>query len=80
MQVDRVGSMLGMYFTDQTVYDFENAKTRDMQRFAAYKKGMVTRGIYLAPSQFEATFVHAIHTAADIDETINAAAEIFETL
>jgi len=80
VQVDRVGSMLGMYFTDQPVHDFEDAKTSDLDRFTTYYKGMLARGIYLAPSQFEAAFVSAAHSAADVDATLNAAAEVFETL
>jgi len=80
VQVDRVGSMLGMYFTDQPVHDFEDAKTSDLDRFTTYYKGMLARGIYLAPSQFEAAFVSAAHSAADIEATVNAAAEVFETL
>jgi len=80
VQVDRVGSMLGMYFTDQPVHDFEDAKTSDLDRFTTYYKGMLARGIYLAPSQFEAAFVSAAHSAADIEATVNVAAEVFETL
>lgn len=80
VQVDRVGSMLGMYFTDQPVKDFEDAKTSDLERFTAYYKGMLARGIFLAPSQFEAAFVSAAHSAADIEATLNAAAEVMRTL
>jgi len=80
VQVDRVGSMLGMYFTDQPVHDFEDAKTSDLERFTAYYKGMLQRGIYLAPSQFEAAFVSAAHSTVDIEATVNAAAEVMRTL
>jgi len=80
VQVDRAGSMLGMYFTDQPVHDFEDAKTSDLDRFTTYYRGMLARGIYLAPSQFEAAFVSAAHSAADVEVTVNAAAEVFETL
>ncbi len=80
VQVDREGSMLGMYFTDQPVNNFEDAKTSDLERFTAYYKGMLERGIYLAPSQFEAAFVSAAHTEADIEATLAAASEVFQTL
>jgi glutamate-1-semialdehyde 2,1-aminomutase len=80
VQVDREGSMLGMYFTDQPVNNFEDAKTSDLERFTAYYKGMLARGIYLAPSQFEAAFVSAAHSDTDIEATLQAAAEVFETL
>jgi len=80
VQIDREGSMLGMYFTDRPVRNFKDAKTSDLEQFTAYYKGMLTRGIYLAPSQFEAAFVSAAHTGADIDATLSAAAEVFQTI
>ena len=80
VQVDREGSMLGMYFTDRPVHNFEDAKTSDLERFTVYYKGMLERGIYLAPSQFEAAFVSAAHTGEDIEATLGAAAEVFQTL
>ena len=80
VQVDREGSMLGMYFTDRPVNNFEDAKTSDLERFTAYYKGMLSKGIYLAPSQFEAAFVSAAHTDEDIEATLSAAAEVFRTL
>ncbi|AOY59903.1 MULTISPECIES: glutamate-1-semialdehyde 2,1-aminomutase [Desulfococcus] len=76
----RVGSMLGMFFTDRPVTHFEDAKTSDLKMFAAYYNAMLERGIYLAPSQFEAAFVSAAHTREDIDETVRAAAEVLKTL
>jgi glutamate-1-semialdehyde 2,1-aminomutase len=69
----RVGSMLGLYFSDRIVENFEDAKTADLDRFSAYYKLMREKGVYLAPSQFEAAFVSAAHTPAVIDETIEAA-------
>jgi glutamate-1-semialdehyde 2,1-aminomutase len=69
----RVGSMLGLYFSHRTVENFEEAKTADLDRFSTYYKLMREKGIYLAPSQFEAAFVSAAHTPAVIDETIEAA-------
>ncbi|MBN1932513.1 MAG: glutamate-1-semialdehyde 2,1-aminomutase [Desulfobacterales bacterium] len=78
--VKSVGSMLGCFFTGKEVKNFDDAKTSDLERFAAYYKGMLQKGIYLAPSQFEALFVSAAHTPEHINATINAAAEIFKQL
>jgi glutamate-1-semialdehyde 2,1-aminomutase len=76
----RVGSMLGLYFTGQAVDSFEEAKTADLERFSTYYKMMRDRGVYLAPSQFEAAFVSAAHTTEVIDETIEAAREVMAAL
>ena len=76
----RVGSMLGMFFTDRPVANFADAKTSDVKMFANYYNAMLERGIYLAPSQFEASFVSAAHSQKDIDETVRAAAEVFRAL
>jgi glutamate-1-semialdehyde 2,1-aminomutase len=72
-RVNRVGSMFTMFFTDRDVFDFETAKTCDIQQFNRYFHSMLEQGIYLPPSQFEAAFVSAAHTEADIDRTIEAA-------
>ena len=79
-RVDHVGSMPGMFFTDQEVADFEDAKTCDLERFAAFYQGMRQRGIYIAPSQFEVLFLSAAHTDEDIDATIDAAQKVLEDL
>ena len=75
-----VGSMTGLFFTDQTVRNFDDAKTCNLDRFSAYYRQMLDRGIYLAPSQFEAAFVSSAHSDEDIDQTLSAAAEVFKTL
>lgn len=77
-RVDRAGSMLGLFFTDRDVKNFEDAKTSDLDMFAAYYKGMLEKGIYLAPSQFEALFVSAAHEVEHIDKTIEAAEEVLK--
>ncbi|MCJ7830437.1 MAG: aminotransferase class III-fold pyridoxal phosphate-dependent enzyme, partial [Desulfobacterales bacterium] len=79
-RVDRVGSLLGFFFTDRPVNNFADAKTSDLDLFAAYYRGMLERRIYLAPSQFEALFVSAAHTAAHIDETVQAAEAVLDAL
>ena len=73
--VNRVGSMFTWFFTDQPVTDYESAKRSDTARFGRFFRAMLERGIYLAPSQFEAAFVSAAHTEEDIRETIAAARE-----
>ena len=76
VRVDRAGSMLGLFFTDRDVKNFEDAKTSDLDMFSAYYNGMLEKGIYLAPSQFEALFVSAAHETEHIDKTIKAAEEV----
>lgn len=76
----RVGSMLSMFFTDQAVKNFDDAKTSDTAFFAKFYTAMRERGVYLAPSQFEASFVSIAHSEEDIDETVRAADAVFELL
>jgi glutamate-1-semialdehyde 2,1-aminomutase len=71
--VNRVGSMFTFFFTENEVSDYESAKSSDTERFARFHRSMLEQGIYLAPSQFEAGFVSASHTAADIRDTVAAA-------
>ncbi len=75
--VNRVGSMLTWFFTGNTVTDYESAKTSDTAKFARFFHGMLNRGIYLPPSQFEAMFVSAAHTDEDIARTVAAAKASF---
>jgi glutamate-1-semialdehyde 2,1-aminomutase len=70
---NRVGSMLGMFFTAQKVTDFATAKESNLDAFARYYRSMLDAGVYLAPSQFEAGFVSLAHDEAAIDQTIAAA-------
>ena len=78
--VDHVGSMLGMFFTDREVRNFEDAKTCDLTRFSAFYQGMRQQGIYIAPSQFEALFISAAHSDEHIDTTIEAANRVLSAL
>jgi glutamate-1-semialdehyde 2,1-aminomutase len=78
--MNRVGSMLGLFFTDQPVSDFAEAQKSDVALFARYYKEMLELGIYLAPSQYEAAFVSSAHSEADIETTISAASKVFEGL
>ncbi len=76
----RVGSMACMFFTGERVRDWATAATSDTERYARYFRGMLERGIMLAPSQFEATFVGLAHTDADVDAMTSAAAEVLKAL
>ena len=73
VRVNRVGSMFTLFFTNQDVFDFDSAKTSDTQQFSRFFNAMLKQGVYLPPSQFEAAFISAAHTNADIDRTIDAA-------
>ena len=74
-QVNVAGSMLTLFFTSEPVLDYADAKESDTKRFGAFFTEMLGRGILLPPSQFEAMFVSAAHTDADIERTIEAARE-----
>lgn len=78
--VDGIGSMMGLFFTDRVVHNFEDAKTCDLKRFTAFYQGMLQGGIYLAPSQFEAGFVSLAHSDEDIERTVSVAAEVLKGL
>src|SRR5664280_2615856 len=73
--VNRVGSMFTFFFNPGPVTDWESAKVSDTARFGRFFRKMLDRGVYLAPSQFEAAFVSAAHTDEDIAKTIAAARE-----
>ncbi|RKU30091.1 glutamate-1-semialdehyde-2,1-aminomutase [Candidatus Poribacteria bacterium] len=72
----RVGSMLMFYFTSEIVTDADGARTADTDRFKDYFWGLLNKGIYIAPSQFEAGFVSLVHSDNDIQNTIEAASEV----
>jgi glutamate-1-semialdehyde 2,1-aminomutase len=70
MTAVRVGSLLTLFFSRETVTDYAAAKKCDTKRFAEFFRAMLDRGIFIAPSQYEALFVSAAHTDADIDLTL----------
>ncbi len=76
----RVGSMLGGFFTKGPVVDWASAKQSDTQRYAKFFNRMLERGVYFAPSQFEAAFLSTAHTTADVEKTILAARAAFKNL
>ncbi|MFN7732945.1 MAG: glutamate-1-semialdehyde 2,1-aminomutase [Pirellula sp.] len=75
-QMQRVGSMMTLFFNDSPVTDWPSANRSDRQRFAKYFWGMIDRGIYMPCSQFEALFFSRCHSDADIEATIEAAQEV----
>ena len=70
VQMQRCGSMMTLFFADRPVQDWDSAATCDTKRYARYFWGMLDRGVYMPCSQFEALFVSAAHTEADIDATV----------
>src|SRR5262249_25051443 len=77
---NRVGSMFTGFFCEGPVTDYATAKRADTARYARFFHAMLERGIYLAPSQFEAGFVSLAHTEADIDTTLDAARASFRAV
>ena len=74
--LNRVGSMLTLFHSPETVTDYDSAMRCDTERFATWWRGMLERGVFLPPSQFEALFVGAAHSAADIEQTVQAARDV----
>lgn len=78
--VQRVGSMLTLFFNSDPIHDYDDALRSDTKLFGRFFWEMLARGVYLPCSQFEAAFVSAAHTEADIDHTIRAASESLELI
>ena len=77
IQLARAGTMFGLFFAEEPVTSWEEAKRADTKRFASFHRAMLERGVYLAPSQFEAGFISTAHGDEEIDATVAAAAEAF---
>ena len=80
VQINRVGSILTVFFNRTPVTGYDQARACDLERFARWYRGLLDHGIYAAPSQFEAMFLSAAHTVEEIDQIIAAAGEIAKTL
>lgn len=76
----RVGSMLGQFFAKGPVVDYASARQSDTRAYATFFHRMLTKGVYFAPSQFEAAFLSTAHTSADVDHTIRSARAAFKGL
>ncbi|WP_175615592.1 glutamate-1-semialdehyde 2,1-aminomutase [Piscibacillus halophilus] len=79
LTVNRAGSMIGFFFTNDEVINFETAKSSDLEWFAEYYRLMGEQGIFLPPSQFEGMFLSTAHTDDDIEKTIQAAEQAFKS-
>jgi glutamate-1-semialdehyde 2,1-aminomutase len=75
-----ISAMFGLFFTQGPVHNYEDAKKSDSNKFSRFHRGMLERGVYLAPSQFEAGFTSLAHTDEDIDRTLAAAREVMSGL
>jgi len=75
LQVNAFGSVLTPFFTDRPVRDFQSATSANTDHYARFFRGMLKRGVYPPPSQFEAWFLSAAHTVKDVEKTIRAARE-----
>jgi glutamate-1-semialdehyde 2,1-aminomutase len=72
--------MVGCFFTDTPVVDLASAKTSDTAFYARFFHAMLERGVYLAPSQFEAGFLSLAHTGSALDDTLAAATDALDSL
>lgn len=80
VQINRVGSMLTLFFTEHPVTDYASAKTSNTSRYAKFFHGLLERGVYIAPSQFEAMFISLAHTEQEIAKTVEQAAQAFDAV
>ncbi|RHW40656.1 glutamate-1-semialdehyde-2,1-aminomutase [Neobacillus notoginsengisoli] len=78
--INRAGSMVGIFFTNEEVTNYERAKTSNLEFFAKYYREMANQGVFLPPSQFEGLFLATAHTDEDIEKTIKAAETAFSKL
>jgi glutamate-1-semialdehyde 2,1-aminomutase len=79
LQVNAFGSLLTPFFTSGAVRDYESAARSDTAAYAAFFRGLLERGVYAPPSQFEAWFISGAHTERDIDKTVRAAKDVFKS-
>jgi glutamate-1-semialdehyde 2,1-aminomutase len=79
-QINAIGSLATVFFTPEPVRNYTDAKRSDTKKYARFFREMLDRGIFLAPSQFEAVFVSAAHTPQDIDRTLAAAHESLQMI
>ncbi|AKO94300.1 glutamate-1-semialdehyde 2,1-aminomutase [Priestia filamentosa] len=77
---NRAGSMIGFFFTNEEVINYETAKTSNLEYFATYYREMANEGVFLPPSQFEGMFLSTAHSDGDIEKTIEAAEKAFSRI
>jgi len=78
--INRVGSMSCMFFNSAPVKSYNDAMTSDAKKYTRFFKGMLERGVYLAPSQYEASFVSAAHSQADLQTYVDAVVEVMSEI
>ncbi|UKS64219.1 glutamate-1-semialdehyde 2,1-aminomutase [Rossellomorea marisflavi] len=78
--INRAGSMIGLFFTDEEVSNYEGAKSSDLEMFSNYYREMAHNGVFLPPSQFEGLFLSTAHSDEDIDKTLEAAEAAFKKI
>jgi glutamate-1-semialdehyde 2,1-aminomutase len=78
--INRAGSMIGIFFTNENVLNYEAAKSSNLEFFASYYREMANEGVFLPPSQFEGLFLSTAHTDEDLQKTIQAAEKAFSKL
>jgi glutamate-1-semialdehyde 2,1-aminomutase len=78
--INAIGAMFSAFFTDRPVKDYGSASTSDTELFAKYFRGMLEKGVYLAPSQYEAVFLSIAHSEQDIDYTLEQARTVLASL
>ena len=76
-QVNRVGSLLTVFFTENPVNSYDAARSSDLEQFRRWYLGLLEQGIYAAPSQFEAMFLCNAHTDEEVERIIECAGKIF---
>jgi glutamate-1-semialdehyde 2,1-aminomutase len=76
----QISGMFGLFFTSGPVHNYDDAKKSDTGKFGRFHRGMLERGVYLAPSQFEAGFTSFAHTDEDIEKTLQAARDVMSSL
>ncbi|MFD2046231.1 glutamate-1-semialdehyde 2,1-aminomutase [Ornithinibacillus salinisoli] len=77
LQINRAGSMVGVFFTDEPVINYETAQNSNLDYFAQYYRAMIEEGVFLPPSQFEGLFLSTAHSDEDITKTIEAVKKAF---
>lgn len=80
VQVNQIGSMLTVFFSENPVHDTDTALAADAKKFARFFHGMLERGVYLPPSQYESAFISTAHTNEILDSIIEKAAQVFSQI
>ncbi|NGP45500.1 glutamate-1-semialdehyde 2,1-aminomutase [Bacillaceae bacterium SIJ1] len=78
--INKAGSMIGFFFSEQPVVDFATSSASNVDAFSQYYRAMIANGIFMPPSQFEGMFLSTAHTEEDIDKTVDAARQAFAAI